>query len=51
MTHSNQPNIETKSFVRTTKYNRLLDMCIVQHVELKSVFLFQPWKWLLFYDC
>ena len=30
--------------VRTTKYKRLLEMCFVQHVEMKSVFTFQPIK-------
>ena len=45
MSHFNQPNIERRNFVRTTKYKRLLEMCIVQHVELKSVFTFQPIKW------
>ena len=32
--------------MRTTKYKRLLEMCIVQHVEMKSVFTFQPIKYL-----
>ena len=40
----NQPNIERKNCVWTTKYKRLLEMCIVQHVEMKSVFAFQPIK-------
>ena len=33
--------------VWTTKYERLSEMCIVQHVERKSVFKIQP----SFYDC
>ena len=44
MSHFNQPNIERKNCVWTTKYKRLLEMCIVQHVEMKSVFTFQPIK-------
>ena len=44
MSHFNQPNIERKNCVRTTKYRRLLEMCTVQHVETKSVFTFQPIK-------
>ena len=44
MPHFNQPNIERKKCVWTTKYKRLLEMCIVQHVEMKSVFTFQPPK-------
>ena len=47
MSHFNQPNIERKNCVRTTKYKSLLEMCIVQHVEMKSVFTFQPIKWLV----
>ena len=39
MTHLNQPNIERKICVWTTKYERLSEMCIVQHVEMKSVFI------------
>ena len=35
----------------TTKYKRLLEMCIVQHVEMKSVFTFQSKKMTSFYDC
>ena len=42
MLHFNQPNIERKSCVWTTKYKRVLEMCIVQHIERKSVFTFQP---------
>ena len=42
MSYSNQPNIERKNCVWTT--SRLLEMCIVPHVETKSVFTFQPIK-------
>ena len=44
MSHFNQPKIEKKDCVRTTKYERLSEMCIVQHVEMKSAFTFQPIK-------
>ena len=44
MSHFNQPNIKRKNFVSTTKYEKLSEMCIVQHVEMKSVFTFQPIK-------
>ena len=40
--HFNQPIIEKKNCVWTT--SRLSEMCIVQHVEMKSVFTFQPIK-------
>ena len=33
-----------KNCVWTTKYKRLLEMCIVHYVETKSVFTFQPIK-------
>ena len=33
-----------KNCVWTLKYERLLEMCIVPHVEMKSVFTFQPMK-------
>ena len=46
--HFNQPNIERKNCVWTTKYERLSEMCIVQHVEMKSVFTFQRIKRLVF---
>ena len=46
MSHFNQPNIERKNCVWTTKYKSLLEMCIVHHVETKSVFTHQPIKWL-----
>ena len=42
MSHFNQPNMERKTSVWTTKYERLSEMCIVPHVE--SVFTFQPIK-------
>ena len=35
---------QRKNCVSTTKYKRLSEMCIVQHVEMKSVFTFQPIK-------
>ena len=38
--HFNQSNIERKNCACTT--SRLLEMCIVPHVETKSVFTFQP---------
>ena len=41
MSHFNQPNIVRKNCVWTTKYERLSEMCFVQHVEMKSVFTFQ----------
>ena len=34
--------------VWTTKYKRLFEMCIVQHVEMKSVFTFQSMKRLFY---
>ena len=43
----NQTNIERKNCVWTTKYKILSEMCSVQHVEMKSVFTFQPIKRLL----
>ena len=42
MSHLKQPNIERENCVWTKKYERLSEMCIVQHVETKSVFTFQP---------
>ena len=48
MSHSNQPNVEGRNCVWTTKYERLSEMCIAQHVEMKSVFTFQPIKRLVF---
>ena len=44
MSHFNQPNMEKKNCVCTLKYERLSEMCSVQHVEIKSVFTFQPIK-------
>ena len=44
MSNFNQPNIERKIRLWTTKYESLPEMCIVQHVEMKSVFTFQPIK-------
>ena len=43
-----QPNMERKICVWITKYEKLLERCIVQHVEMKSVFTFQPIKRLVF---
>ena len=47
MSHFNQPNMEKKNCVWTRKYERLSEMCIVPHVETKSVFTFQPIKQLV----
>ena len=44
MSHFNPPNIQRRNCVRTTRYKGLLGKCIVQHVKVKSVFLFQPIK-------
>ena len=44
MSRFNQPNMERKNCVWTLKYERLSEMCIFQHVEMKSVFTFQPIK-------
>ena len=44
MTHFNQPNIEKKNCVWITNCRKLLEICIVQHVEMKSVFTFQGIK-------
>ena len=44
MPRFNQPNTQKKNCEWTAKYQILLEMCIVQHVELKSVFTFQPIK-------
>ena len=41
MFHFKQLIIERKKCVWTLKYTRLLETCIVQHVEMKSVFKFQ----------
>ena len=48
MSQFNQPNRERKIFVWTAKYKRLLEMCIVHHVETKSVFTLQTIKRLVF---
>ena len=40
MSHFNQPNKERKICVCTTKYERLLKICIVQHVEMKMCLRF-----------
>ena len=50
MSHFSQPNIENKNCVWTTKYERLWEMCIVQHVELKSVYISTN-KTTNFYGC
>ena len=42
ISHFTQPNIERNICVWTTKYKRLSEKCIVKHVEIKSVFTFQP---------
>ena len=44
MSHFNQPNIGRRNSVWTTNNERLSEMCIVQHVEMKSEFTFQPIK-------
>ena len=41
------PNTERKKCLWTTKFNRLLEMCFVKHVEKKCVFIFQPMKRLI----
>ena len=50
MSFFNQPNIERKNCVCTTKYRRLLGKCIVQHVEMKNVYISTN-KTTSFYDC
>ena len=47
MPHFNQQKIERKNCVWKTKFERLLEMCVVQHVEMESVFICQPMKWLV----
>ena len=42
MSHFNQPNIKRKSSAWTRKYERLSEMCFVQHIEMKNVITFQP---------
>ena len=51
MCHFNQPNVERKNCVWTTKYRRLLEICIVQHEEMKKVFFFSTNITTSFYDC
>ena len=50
MSHFNQPNIEEKNCLWTTMYKRLLEMCIVHHVE-KKCFYISTNKTTSFYDC
>ena len=50
MPHFNQPNKERKNCAWTTKYERLSETCIVQHVEMKSVYISTK-KTTSFYDC
>ena len=50
MSHFNQPTIERKNCVWTTKYKRLLEMCIIKHVEKKCVYISTN-KTTSFYDC
>ena len=50
MSPLNQTNIERKNCVWTTKYEKLSEMFIVQHVETKSVFISIN-KTTSFYDC
>ena len=45
MSRFNQPNLESKNCLWTTY--KLSEMCVVQHVELRSVFTFQPIKQLV----
>ena len=44
MSRSNQPKKQGNKCVWTTKYKKLLEMCIVQYLKKKSVFTFQPKK-------
>ena len=44
MPYFNQPKMERKNCLWATKYERLSEMCIVQHVEMENVFTFQPIK-------
>ena len=44
MFHFSQPNMARKKCVWATKYERLSEMGFVHHVEMKSVFTFQPIK-------
>ena len=47
MSRFNQTSIERKNCVWTTKYERLTEMYIVQHVKMKRVLTFQPRKQLV----
>ena len=38
------PNIEKKKCAWIAKYDKLSEMCIVQHVEMKNVFIIRPMK-------
>ena len=51
LSHFNQPSKERKNCVWTSKYKSLLEMCIVQHVEMKSVLKISTNKTTSFYDC
>ena len=52
MSHFYQPIIERKNCVWTLKYEKLSEKRIVQHVEMKGVFTFQPIKRLVSnYNC
>ena len=44
MSFFNQPSIANMNFKWTTKHESLLELCIVQYVEMKRVFTFQPIK-------
>ena len=44
MSFYNQPNMERKNCVWITMYEKLSEMSIVQHVETKTAFTFQPIK-------
>ena len=47
MSLSKQPIIGRKNCGWTTQYKRLFEMCIVQHIEMKSVFTMKPIKYLV----
>ena len=44
MSHFNQPEIERRNCVRTTKYKRILEKYFVQLVEMKVFITLQPTK-------
>ena len=48
MSHFNQTNMERRNCLWTTNYERLSEMSIVQHLQMKSGFTFQPKKRLVF---